>query len=326
MSRPCPTASPSPRPRLRLRQVRARGARPRAARGRGRAGLHRRLGGPDRDARPAGHQGRGPHRLPRVPRRPGQDPAPQGARRHPRRPPARLPRRRSSTSSAWSRSTWWSPTSTRSPQTVASGAAPDECVEQIDIGGPSMVRAAAKNHPSRRDRHLARAVRRRAGRGAGRGGFTLDQRQRLAAEAFVHTATYDVARRVAGWATCSPTPPRGLRLPGLGRRAPGTKATVLRYGENPHQAAALYTNGFEPSRVSPRPSSCTARRCPTTTTSTPTRRAGRRTTSTTRRGDHQARQPVRHRRSARTSPRPTARRTRATRSRRSAASSPPTGR
>src|SRR5215212_5447511 len=76
-------------------------------------------------------------------------------------------------------------------QTVASGASPDECVEQIDIGGPSMVRAAAKNHPSvaivtspERYPDVLRA--------AGEGGFTLAERQRLAAEAFVHTATYDV--------------------------------------------------------------------------------------------------------------------------------------
>ena len=77
-----------------------------------------------------------------------------------------------------------------------SGASPDECVEQIDIGGPSMVRAAAKNHPSvaivtspeRYDDVLA---------ALGEGGFTLEQRKRLAAEAFVHTATYDV--HVASW-------------------------------------------------------------------------------------------------------------------------------
>src|SRR3954466_3722908 len=73
-------------------------------------------------------------------------------------------------------------------ETVASGASPDECVEQIDIGGPSMVRAAAKNHPSvaivtSPDRYgdVLTAL--------GEGGFTLEQRRRLAAEAFVHTAT-----------------------------------------------------------------------------------------------------------------------------------------
>ena len=80
--------------------------------------------------------------------------------------------------------------------TVASGATPDECVEQIDIGGPAMVRASAKNHarmavitaPSRYD-DVVDAV--------DAGGFTLDERRVLAAEAFAHTAAYDVA--VASW-------------------------------------------------------------------------------------------------------------------------------
>ncbi|NYH87330.1 hypothetical protein FHR37_006181 [Actinopolymorpha cephalotaxi] len=76
-------------------------------------------------------------------------------------------------------------------ETVASGAGPDEVVEQIDIGGPAMTRAAAKNHASvavvtspQRYADVLAAV--------AAGGFTLDQRQRLAVEAFVHTATYDV--------------------------------------------------------------------------------------------------------------------------------------
>ncbi|WP_022868661.1 bifunctional phosphoribosylaminoimidazolecarboxamide formyltransferase/IMP cyclohydrolase [Schaalia vaccimaxillae] len=80
--------------------------------------------------------------------------------------------------------------------TVAGGGSFDECVEQIDIGGPSMVRAAAKNHPAvaivtspERYEDVARAV-------AGEG-FTLAQRQNLAAEAFAHTAAYDLA--IAGW-------------------------------------------------------------------------------------------------------------------------------
>ena len=81
-------------------------------------------------------------------------------------------------------------------ETVASGASPDECVEQIDIGGPAMVRAAAKNHPSVAvvvdparygDVLAAVAV----------GGFTLSDRQKLAAAAFRHTASYDIA--VASW-------------------------------------------------------------------------------------------------------------------------------
>jgi len=128
--------------------------------------------------------------------------------------------------------------------TVASGASSDECIEQIDIGGPTMVRAAAKNHPSvavvtspsRYDDVLA-AVR--------SGGFTLAQRQSLAAEAFVHTASYDVA--VASWLgdVVSPTD-GGTGFPAwIG--ATWERADVLRYGENPHQSAALYVSQHVPS-------------------------------------------------------------------------------
>ncbi|KAA0117264.1 bifunctional phosphoribosylaminoimidazolecarboxamide formyltransferase/IMP cyclohydrolase [Mycolicibacterium sp. P9-22] len=121
-------------------------------------------------------------------------------------------------------------------ETVASGAGPDECVEQIDIGGPSMVRAAAKNHPSVAvvvdplgyDGVLA-AVR--------AGGFALSERKKLAALAFQHTAEYDVA--VAGWMVSVLAPEGGAELP---RWVGSTsrRTAVLRYGENPHQKAALY--------------------------------------------------------------------------------------
>ncbi|MEU1074003.1 MULTISPECIES: bifunctional phosphoribosylaminoimidazolecarboxamide formyltransferase/IMP cyclohydrolase [unclassified Streptomyces] len=124
-------------------------------------------------------------------------------------------------------------------ETVASGASADECVEQIDIGGPSMVRAAAKNHPSvavvtspERYADVLAAVQ--------SGGFDLEARKHLAAEAFQHTAAYDVA--VASWMTNVYAPEEGAVLPGfLG----GTweRKSTLRYGENPHQAAALYTDG-----------------------------------------------------------------------------------
>ena len=128
--------------------------------------------------------------------------------------------------------------------TVMSGATPDECIEQIDIGGPSMVRAAAKNHPSvavvtSPDRYASvlDAVR--------SGGFTLAQRKELAAEAFFHTATYDT--HVASWmGNAYVDTSAGTGFPAwIG----GTwdKASVLRYGENPHQRAALYTNGSQPS-------------------------------------------------------------------------------
>ncbi|GAA4687342.1 bifunctional phosphoribosylaminoimidazolecarboxamide formyltransferase/IMP cyclohydrolase [Streptomyces buecherae] len=123
-------------------------------------------------------------------------------------------------------------------ETVASGADPDACVEQIDIGGPSMVRAAAKNHPSvavvvNPDRYpqVLTAV--------ADGGFDLDHRKRLAAEAFHHTAAYDTA--VASWFAAD--------YVGGGEEFPGfvgatyERKNVLRYGENPHQGAALYTAG-----------------------------------------------------------------------------------
>lgn len=81
-------------------------------------------------------------------------------------------------------------------QTVAGGGSFDECIEQIDIGGPSMVRAAAKNHPSvavvtSPDSYAAVIE---AAQGEG---FTLEQRRELAARAFAHTATYDLA--ISGW-------------------------------------------------------------------------------------------------------------------------------
>jgi phosphoribosylaminoimidazolecarboxamide formyltransferase/IMP cyclohydrolase len=122
-------------------------------------------------------------------------------------------------------------------QTVASGAGPDECVEQIDIGGPSMVRAAAKNHPSvavvvdpSRYGEVLTAV--------AAGGFTLAQRKRLAADAFVHTAGYDIA--VASWmgSVLAPTDDDTGFPAWVG--ASWDRAAVLRYGENPHQRAALY--------------------------------------------------------------------------------------
>ena len=125
-------------------------------------------------------------------------------------------------------------------QTVASGASVDECVEQIDIGGPTMVRAAAKNHPTvaivtNPDAYadVLTAVK--------SGGFTLAQRTELARQAFVHTASYDVA--VATW--------MGETLSGddaefsdwMGQTY--TRKNTLRYGENPHQSAALYVDGTQ---------------------------------------------------------------------------------
>ena len=123
-------------------------------------------------------------------------------------------------------------------ETVASGATEDEVVEQIDIGGPSMVRAAAKNHPS------VAVVVTPAAYGdvlaaVESGGFTLAERTSLAAQAFRHTATYDIA--VASWMGNVLAPDAENGFPGwVGFSA--TRQTTLRYGENPHQGAALYRN------------------------------------------------------------------------------------
>ena len=124
-------------------------------------------------------------------------------------------------------------------QTIAAGADQAEAIEQIDIGGPSMVRASAKNHnsvaivtdPSAYDAVLT-AVR--------AGGFELAERQALAAAAFRHTASYDIA--VAGWlGTVVSADDEGSGFPGWIARD-WERAAVLRYGENPHQAAALYVD------------------------------------------------------------------------------------
>ncbi|GHD19108.1 bifunctional phosphoribosylaminoimidazolecarboxamide formyltransferase/IMP cyclohydrolase [Nocardiopsis kunsanensis] len=124
--------------------------------------------------------------------------------------------------------------------TVASGASDADCVEKIDIGGPAMVRASAKNHgsvavvvdPGSYDETL---------RAVSEGGFTLDQRKRLAAQAFQHTAEYDAA--VATWFAESYAP--DAEAEGSGWPAffgdGHERGQVLRYGENPHQRAALYT-------------------------------------------------------------------------------------
>ena len=125
--------------------------------------------------------------------------------------------------------------------TVASGASQGECIEQIDIGGPSMVRGAAKNHesvavvvdPARYDWVLEQLA---------AGGFLLADRRMLAAEAFRHTATYDVA--VASYLGSVVAPEPDTVFPAwVG--ATWERRAVLRYGENPHQPAALYIGGAQ---------------------------------------------------------------------------------
>ena len=118
-------------------------------------------------------------------------------------------------------------------ETIASGASFEESIEQIDIGGPSMLRGAAKNHnsvavisnPSQYDQLLA---------AVSAGGFTQDERRQLAVEAFRVTAEYDLA--IATWLGASDS----HELPDWFGQIWNRKSS-LRYGENPHQDAAIYS-------------------------------------------------------------------------------------
>ena len=130
-------------------------------------------------------------------------------------------------------------------ETVASGADTATVVENVDIGGPAMVRASAKNHPNvaivvspSSYAEVVEAVR--------AGGTTLALRKRLAAQAFAHTAAYDTAVASYFASDVVDTEPVGhdLETPGsFDERLTFSAdlAATLRYGENAHQAAALYT-------------------------------------------------------------------------------------
>ena len=131
--------------------------------------------------------------------------------------------------------------------TVAAGEAFDSCIENIDIGGPALIRAAAKNHEcvtviTEPEDYTPVIEDMRANNGA----VTAQLRRRLAADAFARTAAYDAA--IGTWFSraLGETFPRRFTLA-------GTRREVLRYGENPHQEAAFYI-GQEP-----RPGVATAR-------------------------------------------------------------------
>jgi phosphoribosylaminoimidazolecarboxamide formyltransferase / IMP cyclohydrolase len=118
-------------------------------------------------------------------------------------------------------------------QTVASGAGEAEIIEQIDIGGPAMVRAAAKN-----SRHVTVVVdpddyEAVLGELEKSGGVGEETRRRLMRKAFAHTAAYDAA--IAGWLSGQAQDPFPEEL-----SLPLRKAQGLRYGENPHQRGAFY--------------------------------------------------------------------------------------
>ena len=119
-------------------------------------------------------------------------------------------------------------------QTVASGAEYEECIEQIDIGGPSMLRGAAKNHKSvavisdpNQYEELKNAIK--------KGGFTVAERAKLAMLTFQKTAEYDVS--IAQWLA-------GELDVNDWRADIWEKISDLRYGENPHQHAAVYKSKF----------------------------------------------------------------------------------
>ena len=128
-------------------------------------------------------------------------------------------------------------------ETVASGASIEECIEQIDIGGPAMVRASAKNHanvavvvdPASYESVLA---------AVSNDGFTKSQRIALATLAFQHVAQYDVA--VSSWLASVVLPDADPSQVGFPAWFGGVweRAQTLRYGENPHQDAALYIAKF----------------------------------------------------------------------------------
>ena len=148
-------------------------------------------------------------------------------------------------------------------ETVASGADRAAIIEKIDIGGPSMVRGAAKNHASvavvvdpTSYPQVLDAVR--------AGGLDLATRVQLATRAFAHTAAYDVA--VSTWmaeqGTVGAAPDASVESDATGgdrpapafaadRAAAWELAETLRYGENPHQAAALYREPQAGERVAP---------------------------------------------------------------------------
>ncbi len=123
--------------------------------------------------------------------------------------------------------------------TVAAGAGFDDCIENIDIGGPALVRAAAKNHDSvavlTDPAHYADVK----AEIESAGGTSRALRRRLAAEAYARTASYDAA--ISTWFANY----NGVAFPPRVTLA-GELRQTLRYGENPHQQAAFYTNDARP--------------------------------------------------------------------------------
>ncbi len=123
--------------------------------------------------------------------------------------------------------------------TVAKGASADDCVENIDIGGPALIRGAAKNHDFVAVLTEANQYEAVLAELEAHGGTTLALRRRLAGEAYARTSAYDSA--IAAWFAeqRQETFPQRLSFA-------GTLRQTLRYGENPHQAAGFYAAGARP--------------------------------------------------------------------------------
>jgi len=123
--------------------------------------------------------------------------------------------------------------------TVARGAGYDECVENIDIGGPALIRAAAKNHDFVTVLTEPEQYAEVLGEVARHGGISVGLRRRLAGAAYARTAAYDAA--IASWFAEQRDETFPVRL-----TVAGTLRQTLRYGENPHQSAAFYVSGARP--------------------------------------------------------------------------------
>ena len=280
-----------PRPAVRLRQARDRRlrARPRRAGRRGR--LHRRHRAGARERRPRRPDHRRSHRLPGDHGRPRQDAASQALRRPARgarQPRARARRRPSTTSSS---STSCASTSIPFERTAArAGADEAEVIENIDIGGPTMIRAAAKNHafsavvvhPESYDavleelREADGTLSHGHARGAGRGGVLL------------HRALRHRDRRAGS--------PRRARTSRRCYVRAYEKVVDLPYGENPHQRAAFYSQVGARTHVLARCSSTHGKQLVVQQHPRPRRGARRRARlRRPRLRDRQAQQPVRRR-------------------------------
>ena len=282
---------------VRLRQDRAGRPGPRARRPGLGADLERRdLGRPGR-GRHRPHRGGRPDRCPRDARAAGSRPS------TPPSTAASWPTGRSpSTSPTWSArasasSTSWSATSTRSPS--------DPSIELIDVGGPTMVRAAAKNHAHVGIVVVARRLRPGARRAAGSDGSLSDgTRRRLARDAFAHTAAYDAAivdwfderepsdrgttarrrRRVDATAPCllpdHPPDPRAGRVAALRREPPPARCPLPDRRAGTRGGTTWSSTGARSSRIS--------------TSSTPTRPGGWSTSWPTAGGDDRAVAIIKH--------------------------------